>query len=267
MLISREKIISYAEEFTQTSPANFVSAEVALSRDLAGMRIFDLPIFAFGCASDGLYESYKSADIIGSHFLSPSEWLPGAKSVISFFLPFSGRIKSSNAENFQWPSNEWLHGRIEGQKFITKLSVSLQKLLSDFGYISIVPGLDARYKIGSDVDELTSNWSERHAAFACGLGTFGLSKGLITEKGMCGRFGSVLTELELPPDRRSYEDVYQYCTKCGLCIPHCPAEAISHEGQDSRACYKFIDMVLEKSKPRYGCGKCQIKVPCESCIP
>lgn len=32
----------------------------------------------------------------------------------------------------------------------------------------------------------TSVWSERHVAYVCGLGTFGLSRGLITEKGQCG---------------------------------------------------------------------------------
>lgn len=58
-----------------------------------------------------------------------------------------------------------------------------------------MPGLDARFvKIVADrnftgyagISEKTfgSNWSERHAAYVCGLGTFGLSKGLITDKGM-----------------------------------------------------------------------------------
>ena len=122
-------------------------------------------------------------------------------------------------------------------------------------------------KTGEDIRYIPS-WSERHAAFACGLGTFGLSKGLITEKGVCGRFGSIITDLELPPDERNYKEVYEYCNMCGVCITHCPVNAISlDKGKNSSLCSKFLDEVREKHAPRYGCGKCQVSVPCESGIP
>jgi epoxyqueuosine reductase QueG len=85
----------------------------------------------------------------------------------------------------------------------------------------------------------TSNWSERHIAYACGLGTFGLSRGIITKRGMCG-----------------------------VCIERCPAQAISYEGKMNQAlCGDFLDKVRNKTSPRYGCGKCQVAVPCESAIP
>ena len=73
----------------------------------------------------------------------------------------------------------------------------------------------------------TSNWSERHVAFVCGLGTFGLSKGLITKKGIAGRFGSIITELTLSPDQREYHCIYEYCSMCGACVKNCPVNAIS----------------------------------------
>lgn len=38
----------------------------------------------------------------------------------------------------------------------------------------------------------------------CGLGIFGLSKGLITSKGIAGRFGSIVTELQIIPNEREY---------------------------------------------------------------
>ena len=266
--MDKEKIIADAHRFTQTSPDNYVSGEIALSEDLAGMKIFDSPIFAFGSADDELYTMYKSSDIIGAHFLSPSEWLPDAKTVISFFLPFTERIKSANAADYHWPANEWLHGRIEGQELVKELSVFIQKILSDAGYVSIAPGLTARSQMGNATVTYTSKWSERHAAFACGLGTFGLSKGLITEKGTCGRFGSVLTQWESQCDGRRYEDIYEYCVMCGSCISHCPAKAISfEEGKKHPACSDYINKVLEKHSPRYGCGKCQVNVPCEGGIP
>ncbi len=175
-----------------------------------------------------------------------------------------------------WPSNEWLHGRIEGQSFIKDLCFYLKSELEAAGYKTIVPSYDSRFLspgskgIMLEGKELffTSNWSERHVAFICGLGTFGLSKALITEKGIAGRLGSVITSLELEPDNRKYNTIYEYCSMCGKCIKNCPTHAISKEkGKNHLLCSDFLDTVLEKHKPWYGCGKCQINVPCEKGIP
>jgi epoxyqueuosine reductase QueG len=105
-------------------------------------------------------------------------------------------------------------------------------------------------------------------AFVCGLGTFGLSRGIITRRGMAGRLGSIVTKLELEPDEKTYKDIYEYCTMCGACARKCPVNAISLEnGKDHKPCSDFLDMTEEKYKPRYGCGKCQVSVPCERKIP
>ena len=85
-----------------------------------------------------------------------------------------------------------------------------------------------------------STWSERHAAYVAGLGTFSLSKHLITEKGLCGRFGSVITDAPLEVTPRPYTDPYEYCTFCGACVPRCPARAISVEkGKTIKVCAKY----------------------------
>ena len=193
--MDKNEIITRVIRFTHESPGNYVSEEAALRSDYVGMKMFDSPIMAFGSADDAIYQKYLSPDVIGDHFITPTEWLAGAKTVISCFLPYTERIKSANAADYCWPAGEWLHGRFEGQLFIKELTLHLQKILKDAGYKSVAPSLDPRYKMGNQVTKYTSNWSERHAAFACGLGTFGLSKGIITEKGMCGRLCSVITEL------------------------------------------------------------------------
>jgi len=114
----------------------------------------------------------------------------------------------------------------------------------------------------------TSTWSERHAAFVCGLGTFGLSRGLITIRGMAGRFGSIISELYLPADERQYEEVSEFCSMCGQCVKRCPVGAISiEEGKNHSICSAFLDRTTTRYSPRYGCGKCQTGVPCESRIP
>ena len=114
----------------------------------------------------------------------------------------------------------------------------------------------------------SSNWSERHAAYVCGLGTFSLTRAIITQKGTAGRLGSIITDLELEPDPRPYTGLYDYCTRCGACIRRCPVQAISLEGgklQDP--CNQRSAMLRERYAPRYGCGKCQTGIPCQSRIP
>ena len=262
--MTKDIIIASAVQFVASSPGNCISDEVALDPGIAGMKIYETPIFAFGAADDELYVKYKEINVIGSPFMTPVEWLPGAKTVLSFFLPFTERVKEANAQNNDWPADEWLQARYEGQLFLQDLCLYLQKSLCDAGHTCLIPSLDPRFKI---FDRSIPNWSERHAAFACGLGTFGLSKGLITEKGICGRYGSLLTDLSLDTDKRPYTEIYEYCSMCGVCIKKCPAKAISKDGKDSSLCAAFLSKVREKHAPRYGCGKCQVDVLCESGIP
>ncbi|MCL2360480.1 MAG: 4Fe-4S binding protein [Defluviitaleaceae bacterium] len=268
--MNKDDIITLAERYINDSPNNYITEENAIHPRYKGMQIYEAPIFAFGSADDELYIKYKSHEIIGSHFLCPAEWLPNANTVISFFLPYTGAIKAANSIDCRWPADEWLHGRYEGQNLLKQLLEYLEKILTEAGFKSLAPSNDRRFKMGNAEEnvEYTSNWSERHIAYACGLGTFGLSKGIITKKGMAGRLGSVLTELDLPKNSRDYSDIYEYCTMCGLCIERCPAYAISiEEGKKSMLCSNFLDIVREQHRPRFGCGKCQVSVPCESRIP
>lgn len=277
--MNKQDLIKMASYFVENSEDNIISEQIAVSEKAAGTRIFDAPIFGFGAADDEYFQSLKDPSVIGKHFLLPKEWLPQAKTVISFFLPFTEAVKDSNSQNMSWPSDEWMHGRIEGQVLIGKLCHHLQAELQKAGYNSVVPCYDKGYWARSggnnaalDSDEApvlyTSNWSERHVALVCGLGTFGLSKGLITKKGIAGRLGSIVTELYLSPEAREYETIYEYCSMCGTCVKNCPVSAISLEnGKDHPICSDFLDETMAKHKPRYGCGKCQIKVPCASAIP
>lgn len=262
--MEKEYISKAAEIFVENSSENYISKEVAILDKLVEMKIYEAPIFAFGAADDEYFSKLKQPSIIGDHFMLPKDWLPEAKTVISFFLPFTEEVRRGNSKNMDWPSPEWLHGRIEGQGFLVKLVKYIESELISAGYKSIIPALDERFRS----EAYTSNWSERHVAFVSGLGTFGLSKGLITKKGMAGRFGSIITDLELDPDKRDYEDIYEYCSMCGKCIKNCPVNAISFEdGKNHDICSSFLDQTKEKFKPRYGCGKCQVGVPCEYSIP
>lgn len=230
------------------------------------LTIFDEPILGLGSATDPLFAGFKREGVIGPQFLAPREWLPGAETVLSIFYPFSRQVKNSNNGKEGHASVEWSIGRVEGQAFILHCAESFSKALAVNGIENCVPAADGRF--AADTKNYSSNWSERHAAFVCGLGTFGLSRGLITRKGTAGRFSSLILKVKMTPDERPYSDIYEYCIRCGECARRCPGNAIP---KNSPKDHSLCSPVVAESKillaPRYGCGLCQTFVPCESEIP
>jgi epoxyqueuosine reductase QueG len=259
-------------EYVENSRGNYIKKEAALRPELGGMKIFDEPLFGYITADDPFFAELKKPGAIGPHFMAPKEWFAGARSVVSMFLPFTAQIRESNKHDMDWPSDEWLHGRIEGAEFQNELCRFIESLLEEEGFAVLVPMLDPRSSSKSPVtqnkeeqDFYTSNWSERHIAYAAGLGTFGLCAGIITAKGAAGRFISAITSVPYQSSGRPYTGVYEYCIKCGACARNCPGKAITVEkGKKHFLCSQFLDITRSKCKPRYGCGKCQVKVPCET---
>lgn len=235
----------------QNSPENVLL-------DLDMIQIYDKPLTGVASASDPLWEKLKEPQVVGPHHLSPAEWLMGAKSVISYFLPFTEDVRASNRSK-GLPSKEWLYGRYDGEMFNNALRSFLVDEIGASGIKAVAPALDKRIENINRV----SNWSERHAAFIAGLGTFSLNDSLITPSGAAGRLGSVIVDFELETTPRLYKEIDEYCNHCGECISRCPPGAITENGKDNEACSKFLDKMLKLNEPRYGCGKCQTGVQCE----
>ncbi len=263
-----EEISVFTAGIAENSPTNRIQAEWALDPALAGMRMFDAPLLGVAAADDPLFTAYRRPEAVGPQFLTPAEWLPGARSVVSLFLPFTPELRRSNREGEE-PSFAWLHGRIEGQRFLVEFCVALAKWLDDRGGETLVPVLSDRFRAVESLEQglFTSNWSERHAAYAAGLGTFGLSAGLITRRGVAGRLGSVITTLAIAPTPRDYRGLYDYCSRCMACARRCPAQAIDETGKHHPPCKRYLAGTAERYAPRYGCGKCQVGVPCEAAAP
>lgn len=243
-------------EFVKNSPLNSVE-------EMGIRKIYDAPIVGFASAQDPLFKKLKAPNVVGYHHMMPQEWMPEAQTVISYFLPFSKHIRHRNAKP-GLPAVEWVYGRIEGEQLNDALRKFIVRTLEEKGGKALAPVHDPRFEV---VDK-RSNWSERHVAFIAGLGTFGLSKSLITKKGCAGRYGSVITSLKMKPTPRNYTQVYEYCNMCGDCITRCPSKAIQKEGKDTGVCSQYLDNEIKpRFAPRYGCGKCQTAVSCECAIP
>ena len=255
------------DEFLRTAPGNRIPAS---GGEWAGTPLYDAPIFGVADACDPLFEALRAPEAVGEMHRTPAEWLPGAVRVISFFLPFSAAVRQSNREG-ELPSLPWLYARFEGQDLLLELCRAIRSALEAEGYESVIPALSPDFAVkpltvtgedGTGTLFFSSRWSERHAAFVCGLGTFGLSRGLITEKGMAGRFGSLITTAPLDVTPRPYTDITEYCIRCGACIRRCPVHAIDENGKRNEPCSAFLDETKRLCVPRYGCGKCQVGVPC-----
>jgi epoxyqueuosine reductase QueG len=243
----------------------------------SGDPYFDEPLIGFAAANDPLFANYKR--IIGAFHQTPSEILDGARSVICWVLPITRTTRESNRREEQWPSREWAITRYTGEVFNTALRRYLVAWLEENGHRAVAPQLAEGWRqLDESAVGIASTWSERHAAYAAGLGTFSLNDALITERGIAHRLGSVITEIQLTPTPRTVPDYNHNCLwyregTCGACIGRCPAGALSAEGHDKDACRAYVYGAVPQAVaeaygvPQTGCGLCQTRVPCEAAVP
>jgi len=245
---------------------------------------FDEPLVGFASADDQLFADYKT--IIGDFHQTPHEVMSNtlgtdsrAATVISWILPITKPTRESNRRQEQFPSQAWARTRFFGEQLNSALRRHVAAWLQEKGQQAVAPQLAAGWKEFSDTPVgIASSWSERHAAYAAGLGTFSLNDALITPKGISHRCGSVITDLALVPSTRPYPDHRHNCLyfrdgSCGLCIARCPVGALSRNGHDKTICSRYVyKTIIEAVAEGFGVaqtgyGLCQTKVPCEGQIP
>jgi len=274
------RITKIIKDFVTHSPLNDMGFD---QRE----RIFDAPLVGFSSGADPLYDEYKSH--IGSFYFKPLELFkksfPGHElkaddiTVISWIIPSTAATRREQAEQDRYPSERWARTRDLGEKFNIAIRSHLVEQLETAGIPAVAPLLSPHWA-RSDKGPYApcSNWSERHAAYAAGLGTFGLCDGLITPVGKAMRTGSVIAAVRVPPSTRPYDDHHAYClhfteNTCRKCIPRCPVKALSEKGHDKQRCMQYTEHTMHNYiKKTYGletyaCGLCQSWVPCTDKIP
>lgn len=247
---------------------------------------FQKPIIGIGDGIDDLF-SFLKEDIGKDFYWTPVEAFhqaypdrnpaPEELSVISWVLPHTKETRLAHRKMTNMPSIEWSKARHYGETVNENLRKAVVTFLQSNNIQACAPAMLPQWeKNTSQKYGFASSWSERHTAHVCGLGTFGLSDGLITPAGKAIRVGSVIGRIKLSPTPREYQKHDEWCLytnscKCLACARRCPAGAISKDGHDKEKCKKYIREItaqyVEQEQLGFrvnSCGLCQTKVPCEN---
>jgi epoxyqueuosine reductase QueG len=266
-------------DFIADSPLNSMQNDAA-------EPAWDSVLVGFASGADPIWQQYK--EYVGAFHWTPWEVFnqhhPRVNvsaerlTVVSWVLPQRRPVRDANRRARRYPSEAWARTRVHGEAFNTALRKHVVAQLNRAGHAAIAPMLAPNWTVvNSERFSYASSWSERHAAHAAGLGTFGLCDGLITARGKAMRLGSVVADLAIAPTPRPYVDHHAYClffaeNRCGKCIDRCPARAITEAGHDKEKCRQYLGRTRTYVRQAYGfegygCGLCQTGVPCEGGIP
>ncbi|MCD7897374.1 MAG: hypothetical protein LUG50_11980 [Planctomycetaceae bacterium] len=196
------------------------------------------------------------------HYL-PDDILPGANTLISYFLPFRDWLAGTNNQP-GIASPEWAAAYIATNTMAANLNAHLRDALHSLGHRAAVPE-----NIGFTPEELMSRWSQRHIAWLSGHGTFGVNRMLISPDGCTGRYFSIVAVLPTRHDDILPEELclYKRNGTCGLCMRRCPQGALTPDGFDRRKCW---EQCLGNDRLYPGaqvCGKCVVGMPCSLTAP
>lgn len=266
-----------------------------------GGQIFSSPRIGVSGGDDDIFGKFK--EIIAPEHLTPAEiWtqsrfpedkdIPAHLRVVSIVFPYGSRIREEGEKNNEhMPPEIYCVARNFANPFIDAVLEEIIGFIQKKGFKATSGIRNAAFQIITEKApfRVYSNWSERHIAFTCGLGTFSLHAGLITEAGCNVRLASVITDAPLEITPRLSNEPYSNCLyfadgTCDSCIDKCPAGAITEKGHDKHTCFLYGRKVNEEMQARplksilkphhrtvngerrisypVGCALCQFGVPC-----
>lgn len=246
-------------------------------------KAWGTPLIGVAAGDDPLFTEYRQ--IIGAVHWTPAEAFllaypasaPAAARlrVISWVLPQTKATLADQRLETELPAARWIYSRHYGELFNEWLRSRVRDEFIQRGIRATAPTLLPEWAYRQTPQAgICSNWSERHAAYAAGLGTFGLSDGFISEAGKAIRIGSVVVEADITITSREADNHTANCLfytqgTCGACIKRCPVDAISQAGHDKVACHNYIRQVTAPYAKQVSgqvvtpCGLCQVRIPCE----
>lgn len=250
----------YLVQFFKTSKLN------RLPKQFGEYNIFSSPIMGVAKGDDPIFFKFK--EVVGPEHYTPQEmWNLNIKKkvpssqlrILSIIFPFTQKIREESLKPIKLkriliPSEYYSIARNYANEFIAASMEKVIKFIEKEGFNGVAGVLSNQFTVFTKKN-LYSNWSERHIAFAAGLGTFSLHEGLISEVGCNIRLGSIITDCPLEITPRKDDNPYSNCLfyfngSCRECIDKCPANAITEDGHNKVLCNNYRLKVSRKMVPR-----------------
>lgn len=251
--IGLEKLQQFLEDYVAAEP-----------RRSATVDFWRRPILA-SAPADERFDALPQ--IAMDEHLLPNDLLASARSVLVFFIPFQRWLIKENREG-ERPCRNWGLAYVHTNDLINRAGQALGNMLQTAGFRSELTPATHNF----DEKRLMARWSHKHLAHLVGLGRFGTHCMLITPKGCCGRFGSLVTEAELgghPLMITQEACLLKAGKKCGKCIEKCPVGALAEKDFDRRKCWDRLNDNLDTldyfsglPETTHVCGKCAAMMPC-----
>jgi epoxyqueuosine reductase QueG len=290
-----DQVLKFLNGIFETNELNM------LPKKYDGGYIFDLPLIGVAAGNDYLFEHYK--ELVGYRHKTPLEmWTEcglnapesgaSALRILAIVFPYTIHIRHLAEKEYEVPAEIYSLGRNWATGFMAEVQAQTISWFQDQGYEAQAGVKSAVHTVIALPEEkrLYSTWSERHMAFAAGLGSFSLHEAFISEAGCNIRIASVTTSAPLTVTYRHSEDPYHNCLHynekgCGKCIERCPAGALTVDGHDKMKCLTYLQKVEQINRERLGsllkeyhrkvndsdttyvpagCAFCQFGVPCMS---
>lgn len=220
-------------------------------------NLWQEPIVGFADAN-GPYINLLKEIVAPDHKL-PSDFMENPNIIISYYIPFTEETAAVNLNvEGNMASQEWSDAYNITNTMISDINQYIADMLNKMGYRAVPPT-----GIVFDKQLILSNWSQRHIAYAAGLGTFGINNMLISEKGCCGRYGSIVADIPVEADSIVKEErcLYKKNGSCKKCVQNCFSGALTTDGFDRKKCFE-ICMINDARTGADVCGKCDIDIPC-----
>jgi len=259
-LIINDEFLGFLEEEFENSKFN------RLPEKYGDEKIFSHPLIGVARGNDSIFQKFK--EIVGPEHLTPLEmWIASGREqlpaknlyTLSIIFPFVDEIRKQSKNTIVFPKIT-LPAEIYSiaRNFAKEFKSYIMKQTIDFfqnrGYDAISGKFSDAYTIIAK-KKFYSTWSERHIAFAAGLGTFSLHEGIISEVGCNIRLASVITNAPLKVTQRKSDEPYANCLYyakgiCKECAKKCPANAITEKGYDKSICNKYRTKIAGKMVKR-----------------
>ena len=191
----------------------------------------------------------------------PEEMLPGARSIVAWFLPFQPWLVRENRRG-DWATDSWALAYVAVNELLAGVAAHLARRLAAGGFRAAADPPTHRV----DREKLVAPWSHKHAAVICSLGSFGTHQMLITSAGAAGRCGSLVTDAALPPSPPVGGELClaRAGKVCRACVAACPVRALDAEPFDRHGCWaRCQENGRRRGEPGVAqvCGKCAAVCP------